>query len=372
MSKKILIIDDEPVLLDLVCESLEAYSDDIYRANSLATSKVQLAKFKFDCIILDINLGDDNGAQVVKHIKDDDPNGNSKTPIIIMSGYIDGNFSEKFKSSFQGFLLKPFQLEEVEEQVKIAIDKEVGPLPKFGQEDGTSNLKELISYYFHHFQVTDNAFKPFVDFPFKHENFFNEVSSILCKIELDEKMAELFKRTYNAPDKFHRYQISLLINISWTLIKGLGQSSVANLAKIIFASYLHDLSIAENDELARFQQRLDFENCSQLTEEMKHLISTHPHISVDLLKPLPDLPDEVLDIIKFHHARPDGSGFPVQSTDKEVPLIAAVFIVAQMYATFILRSKGKIVHKQFINRYRKTLQTGSFRKVFAVLEKALA
>ncbi|MBU1726860.1 MAG: HD-GYP domain-containing protein, partial [Candidatus Omnitrophica bacterium] len=67
-----------------------------------------------------------------------------------------------------------------------------------------------------------------------------------------------------------------------------------------------------------------------LTEEERHVIEMHPKIGEDILKFVeflkPGLP-----IVRDHHERPDGKGYPHGLKGKEIPLLASIVSVADVF-----------------------------------------
>ncbi|MEA2636305.1 MAG: hypothetical protein QOJ33_1502 [Chloroflexota bacterium] len=86
------------------------------------------------------------------------------------------------------------------------------------------------------------------------------------------------------------------------------------------ASVLHDIGkIGIEDTILRKQGRLEPE------EELR--MQRHPVIGVDMLKGI-DFLDPVLALIRNHHERWDGNGYPDQLREDEIPLGARILAVA--------------------------------------------
>ena len=95
------------------------------------------------------------------------------------------------------------------------------------------------------------------------------------------------------------------------------------LAQIEIGGYLHDIGkIGIRDAVL---QKPD-----QLTAEERHAMNEHPRIGLAILEPV-DLPREVLDFVQSHHERLNGSGYPHGLKGEQVPIIARIAAVADMY-----------------------------------------
>src|ERR671922_78339 len=57
---------------------------------------------------------------------------------------------------------------------------------------------------------------------------------------------------------------------------------------------------------------------------------THPVVGADIVAPIRFLGDAV-DVIRFHHERFDGSGYPDGLSGEEIPLSARIFAVADAF-----------------------------------------
>lgn len=67
-----------------------------------------------------------------------------------------------------------------------------------------------------------------------------------------------------------------------------------------------------------------------LTEEEWKTMRRHPEVGYQILSQVA-LPDWTLDIVRFHQERWDGSGYPFGLKGDEIPLIARIFAVADIF-----------------------------------------
>ena len=98
----------------------------------------------------------------------------------------------------------------------------------------------------------------------------------------------------------------------------------AQLEHLLWGSYLHDTGkIAIPDQILL--------KPGKLTGDEFDFIKTHVTIGAEMLGNLAFLPREVLDVIKHHHARWDGRGYPDRLAGEAIPLLARIFSVADVY-----------------------------------------
>lgn len=68
----------------------------------------------------------------------------------------------------------------------------------------------------------------------------------------------------------------------------------------------------------------------RLTDDEFRVIKRHPDIGADILKPLPPMIRET-DIIRYHHERYDGKGYPSGIGGQEIPLLSRIITLADSY-----------------------------------------
>ena len=71
------------------------------------------------------------------------------------------------------------------------------------------------------------------------------------------------------------------------------------------------------------------------------VMRAHPEIAVSMLKPLGFLPDITINVVKYHHERWDGSGYPEGLRGEEIPLEARIFAVADVFDALVSRRPYK-------------------------------
>lgn len=95
------------------------------------------------------------------------------------------------------------------------------------------------------------------------------------------------------------------------------------LARLEIGGYLHDIGkIGIRDAVLLKPGRL--------TDEERHAIEEHPRIGLEILDAV-ELPLEVIQFVAGHHERLDGTGYPKRLRGSEVPMVARVGAVSDMY-----------------------------------------
>lgn len=115
----ILVVDDDDVIRDTLCELLSLE----HSCETADTAEQALAKLEaraFDVVLTDISMPGLSGMELLNRVLRMYPG----TPVIMISGLSDEEQAQSLIS--QGafdYLLKPFRLEVVEESVKRALEK---------------------------------------------------------------------------------------------------------------------------------------------------------------------------------------------------------------------------------------------------------
>ncbi|MEZ4524662.1 MAG: response regulator [Desulfobacterales bacterium] len=108
---KILIVDDEPIVIESCRRILEAEGISVRRAgNALQAKEILHQGESFDLILTDIKMPGQDGFQLISQIRNARPG----IPILMMTGYLTPETIAKGRSGgAEGFIAKPFTPEEL-------------------------------------------------------------------------------------------------------------------------------------------------------------------------------------------------------------------------------------------------------------------
>lgn len=114
----ILIVDDEPDLRNLLEQVLTNAGYKVQQASDGDEALKLLKKEKFDIALLDIQMPNVNGIQVLKYIQQHLP----KTKAIMLTGYADLKHAMEAKEfGAQDFIGKPYKIEDILSTVEQAL-----------------------------------------------------------------------------------------------------------------------------------------------------------------------------------------------------------------------------------------------------------
>lgn len=120
--EKILIIDDESFIRENVARILGDEGYEVCQADSGNAAREQVASGEIDLALLDLNLGTENGIDVLKVLKEIDP----ELLIIIITGY--GSVESAVDSLKLGafhYMKKPFKADALRVIVKLALQTQI-------------------------------------------------------------------------------------------------------------------------------------------------------------------------------------------------------------------------------------------------------
>lgn len=120
MGVKVLFVEDEPALAEIVRESLVFKGFEVSHASSAKEALSLYYAGLPDILVLDVMLGDGDGFSIARQIRIKDIN----TPIIFLtSKSLPADVVNGFESGGNDYLKKPFSMEELIVRMKALLDK---------------------------------------------------------------------------------------------------------------------------------------------------------------------------------------------------------------------------------------------------------
>jgi len=118
---KILVVDDEPVVLNSCRKVLEEDGFDVYLVPSADEALKAMKKEGFDFLLVDVKMPKHDGIYLMQKVKEKWPD----VPIIVMSGYpTTDTITDGAKMGAAAFIAKPFTPDELLETIRQVIQKE--------------------------------------------------------------------------------------------------------------------------------------------------------------------------------------------------------------------------------------------------------
>jgi two-component system, response regulator, stage 0 sporulation protein F len=142
MGSKIMVVDDEPGIRDLLAEILSGRGFDVTSAKDGTESLQYMQEDAFDLLITDINMPHLNGIELLKRMK----TAGRKERVVIMTGGVFDCSDITNELPFISFQLKkPFRMDELLQVVSLALmskrrDRPSQMVKKTSKKDGKCYL----------------------------------------------------------------------------------------------------------------------------------------------------------------------------------------------------------------------------------------
>ncbi|OLD52660.1 MAG: DNA-binding response regulator, partial [Chloroflexi bacterium 13_1_40CM_2_70_6] len=114
---RLLVVDDEPAMVRTLRTNLRGHGFQVETAETGADAKATYDRRPPDLVVLDLNLPDGDGFEVVRHIRE-----RSGTPIIVLSAR--GGEEDKVMALDSGaddYMTKPFGIDELLARIRVAL-----------------------------------------------------------------------------------------------------------------------------------------------------------------------------------------------------------------------------------------------------------
>ena len=266
---RILVVDDNPDTMFLMRELLGTRGYEVIGAPDAANAEREIRRELPDLILSDVVMPGKSGYELCRELKDDPTT--RLIPFVLITGLSDREDRLRgIEAGADDFLNKPIFSEELFARVKSLL-----------------KIKEF----------TDEL---------------ETAESVLCTLGL----------SVESRDPYTEGHCERLAENASNLGRHLGLSDESIVA-LRRGGYLHDLGkIAVPDEILK--------KGKNLSEEEWTIMKQHPLTGENICRPLKSL-RLVLPIIRSHHEHSDGSGYPDALRKNEIPLLARVLQVVDVY-----------------------------------------
>jgi len=282
---RILVVDDEAVVQQVVLDFLEMKGFEVVGADNGKEAIERLSETHFDLVLSDIRMPEMDGLELLKNVKKNYPG----IGMIMFTGFADIHAAvDAMKLGAYDYVAKPFNFDELLINVERALEK--------------ANLIRLTKEY------QDTLEKKVMEQSARIRTIFTEaVGSLTNAIEAKDHYT-----------KGHSIRVTKFA--TWLAEELDLEFEIIN--DIVLASQLHDIGkMGIADEILN--------KPGKLTDEEFDIIRDHSMMSVKILEPI--LPEGPLAIVRHHHERWDGTGYPDGLSGKEIPVGARIIAVADTF-----------------------------------------
>jgi putative two-component system response regulator len=292
----VLVVDDDPLLCELLRATLELRSIEIRQAGHVIEAEQKLAAGLPDAIVLDVGLPGVDGLFYLERLRES-PRTQS-IPIIVISGSREAGV-RALTTGAQAFLAKPFdplQLLGLLERI-LGLDPLEQALvdgPAGGATaDMIGELRRLLAIGRRQHELLEQSYR-------------QTLEALVGALESRDIATGAHSQRVTA------YASRLTMEFAPSLIDD---------TSLEWGFLLHDVGkIGVPDSVLHKR--------GPLTDDERQLMEQHTTIGESLLTHLPLLQGEGLSVVRSHHEHWDGSGYPDGLTETAIPIGARIFAVA--------------------------------------------
>lgn len=122
MGKKILVVDDDLNIQEMLNAGLSRYGYVVTVSSSAIDALSLIEKFKFDLVIIDVMMPDIDGITLCKTIRNMDKS--ADIPIIILTALSDAEtMNDALLFGAVDYVVKPFDIRTLREKIASAVNK---------------------------------------------------------------------------------------------------------------------------------------------------------------------------------------------------------------------------------------------------------
>jgi putative two-component system response regulator len=173
-----------------------------------------------------------------------------------------------------------------------------------------------------------------------------------------ESIMETLALALEARDSYTQGHGRRVADFSLDLYNSLGLNDKSQQESIYIGGILHDIGkIGISDAILKSTEKLAPEEFAE--------IKKHPKIGFDMCTNLTGQ-EEALDIVLYHHERLDGSGYPEGLSDGNIPVLAQIAAVADVYDALTSKRtyRGQMTKEEAFIELEKEALSGKLNKEF--------
>jgi putative two-component system response regulator len=294
---RILMVDDEPAILSLLEHRLKAegYKHILTLQNSHLTVQT-VQTYRPDLILLDLIMPN-SGIDILRQLRSEQIS-LEYLPILAISGSESENLRRlALATGASDFITKPFNSLELTLRVSKELETRFN---NKALQDHNRDLEHVVA------------------------SRTSEIQQALTMVTQSHEEAlwmiglSLEYRDYET--KGHTERVT---DLSVAIAKQMGLCGEA-LTDIRWSAYLHDIGkLAISDQILLKPGRL--------TEDEFETIKGHAVIGQEMLRSISFMPGSVLDVVRHHHEAWNGLGYPDRLAGEDIPLLARIFSVVDVY-----------------------------------------
>jgi len=294
-----LLVDDDDGLRALLRTTFEAVDVEVDEAADAATAQKRIAAARPDGIVLDVSMPGMDGAALCARLK-----GSRATrdiPVVLLTGSDMATETTAREVGADAFVLKPFSPLELLAVVERVAGGLHGTPFRASRPSGPDEQLLLYARDLRYLLELERGQRRLLK-----DAYRETVTALATALESKDSS------TGEHSQRVHRYAVELAREVA---------PEIADDESVEYGFMLHDVGkIGIPDHV--------LQKPGALTTAERRLMETHTVLGEQLLRGVSFLRGKGLEVVRSHHERWDGGGYPDRRGDSEIPVSARVFAVA--------------------------------------------
>ncbi|MFH1093958.1 MAG: HD domain-containing phosphohydrolase [Candidatus Omnitrophota bacterium] len=298
---KILVVDDEPEITEILKNFFERKNYNVFTANNGEAALEVIKEQRPHLVFLDIRMPKMDGLTVLRNIRLLDT---SMKVIMVTAIEDDKTMAEAQSLGAVDYIRKPFKLEYLEKDVIEKVNAKLF-VDLRNELEEKSKLIQQLAMEVDQVNILNKKI---------NRNFYQTILSLATALEARDRYTH-----------GHSERVDLYSKIIAQELKGSFRWEIDDefMNCLHVESRLHDIGkIAIPDTVLNKPGKLNDEEYNQ--------IKAHPVASAHILAPIEDI-KESIEIIRHHHERIDGKGYPSGYTGDQIPARSRIIAVADSF-----------------------------------------
>jgi len=299
---RILLVDDDPALRTLLRTTFEVADVDVVEAEGAERARRRIRGARPDVIVLDVNMPGITGLELCEQLKADPAT--KDIPVILLTGSSGGSSAAGKRVGADAFVRKPFSPLEL----LAVVDRLAGGLygvPFRATKKHSATPDEALLLYardLRHMLELERGQRELLQ-----SAYMETVSALASALE-----------SKDTGTRAHSHRVQ---SYATALARVVGESPVVQDPSTPYGFLLHDVGkIGIPDGI--------LQKPGPLSPAERRRMQTHTVLGEAMLSGVAFLQGEGLKVVRSHHERWDGRGYPDGLRADEIPLGARVFAVA--------------------------------------------
>jgi len=299
-SERILVVDDEYWITEVILEHLALEGFDAKMTNTSSEVMDLLARDPYDLVLLDIYMPAPDGLALLSQIRAQYP----FLAVIMLTAFSDAKTASKaMMEGAYDYIVKPYQTSQLVSRIERALER--SQLLR-ERDQAQQLLEQRVEEQTHTLRAQSKQLSQMLDRVL-----------LTYRATLKALEATLDVRDQSAPGHCRRVS-KLAVQLGTKMgIQG------NELVSLEHGALLHDIGKLGIPDTILLKP-------GPLTESEWTVMRRHPEIGSDIVGHI-DFLQGALPIIRHHHERYDGGGYPGNLKGQEIPLLARIFAVVDAF-----------------------------------------